>query len=176
MLSDLDTEMSRFIRHLIGSDKASGYITVSGTAIERWMLKAMCGYLVSGYAHPDLRNCLLPDDWLDMLFGNRDIPDGQGFYAITGSFREKPDQLGLLSIRGERAGEMLGISFFVSGYPFMLLLGPMPNWIIETLSRFIFHYRPDLINIRQNSTEREIRTGWVTGNIVEIDVTGPHPV
>jgi hypothetical protein len=73
-------------------DQAAEVFQIDGDRLERWMLKTLSGGLYSGKLWPDLaawqgKQPLI--EWLEELYGLREIPRGQGlFWQPTGK-REK---------------------------------------------------------------------------------------
>jgi hypothetical protein len=66
-----------------------------------------------------------------------------------------------------------GIVLLISGFPFVFLL--IRPWVdlVRNILPLWMRYRPEAINIRHGLDERQVRTGWLTGEIVEIDISGP---
>lgn len=174
-LSPLDEEMIAFVGHLTGSPRDSGVLNVNGFALERWLLKAQQGFLASGSAHKQLKGWSASETTLDILFGDKKLADGCGFYFLSGSHQDEKNAMALLPIRGPERLSMAGIALLISGLPFLFL--PIPPWpaLVRNVSPLRLRYRPEAINIRHGTHEREVRTGWRTGEIVEIDVSGPFP-
>ena len=91
-LSDLDQigirffeklRAARFERPSSDTVACSQISLFRGEMIELWMLKVLCGLIVSGNA-PDRSgpsiNTALPDAWLGFLFGHQPLPAGWGVY------------------------------------------------------------------------------------------------
>lgn len=173
-LSDIDQEMTRFVSHLTGKTNESGVRSFDGHVIEKWLLKAQEGFLASGYAHQDLKGWAASPVALDVLFGGKQMGQGSGLYFVSGRHQDQQNAVGLFPLRGPEENSMAGIAVLFSGFPFVYL--PIPPWprLIESIGRLGLHYRPRAINVRHGDVEREVRTGWNGGELVEIDVSGPY--
>lgn len=172
-LSPLDNEMIRFIRHLSGRGELNGTINIDGCKIEQWFLKLYSGFLASGSAHSCLKNLSASKPTLNILFGISKLAHNCGLYFISGNHKDDKNSLALLPIKGPIDNSVAGVFFMISGFPFLFLF--IPPWVelLNNISPFIMEYRPKLINIRQNGNERDVRTNWVNGPVVEIDISGP---
>lgn len=57
-----------------------------GELLERWLLKCLCGLVVSGTVEtkgvPDPQSWRPPEGWLDVLFGDSPMPAGLGLYFL----------------------------------------------------------------------------------------------
>lgn len=91
-LSGLDSEALEFLRHMQainkhiteGTDIRPVRFTLSGDKLERWMLKALCGFLASGNARHGgerIRRSAPPLAWLQLLYGLERMPPGWGMYC-----------------------------------------------------------------------------------------------
>ena len=172
-LSPLDAAMIAFVGHLTGTHRQDGVLEVDGFSIERWFLKAEQGFLASGYAHKQLKGRSASTPVLDILFRGRQLAERCGLYFLSGSHEDEKNALGLFPLRGPEPMSVAGIAVLISGFPFLFL--PIPPWseLVRSLAALRLHYRPRAINIRHGRHEREVRTGWSTGEVVEIDVSGP---
>ena len=59
-------------------------LLVNGHDVERWILKALCGFMASGEAEPfggRPPTWRAPLPWLDVLYGRATLPDGSGLYC-----------------------------------------------------------------------------------------------
>lgn len=95
-LSALDSEASllfQFLQNFHAADRSaipkSAEIDVDGAAIERWMLKSLCGFVAARTSpthFPDkVQNQRPPDWWIDILFGLTPMPAPMGLHFYGGS-------------------------------------------------------------------------------------------
>jgi len=173
-LSFIDDEMKGFIRYLTGKADESGIAWCDGHTIEKWFVKAQVGFLASGYAHGDLKGWTASQRELSVLFGNAQLGQGSGLYFLSGPHEDEQESIALMPIEGPETMSMAGIALLISGLPFFYLAIPPWPSLIRKIQPLRLHYRPAAINIRHGSDEREVRTGWQNGDIVEIDISGPH--
>lgn len=89
-LSGLDTVMQRFARALVDAerilhsadlpDDAHDVHLFRGDDVERWLLKAVIGAVVTGHATGVPRTWKPPIDWLEYLFLDGALPPSRGFF------------------------------------------------------------------------------------------------
>jgi hypothetical protein len=91
-LSPLDTIAAGFFQFFTiqwSTHNVEVYLT-RGYDLERWLLKMLCGLVVSGNATLDgqrLSNWAPPVEWLDILFGTADVESPAGLHSIVGKYR-----------------------------------------------------------------------------------------
>lgn len=109
-LSGLDAYAARFVSVVIAiaRDMATrrrrrppAVYLFNGQDLERWMLKCLCGLVVSGTAEVntpgDARNWRPPRLWLDCLFGLAPLPRGYGVWVVEPDRRWATSEFSLFS-------------------------------------------------------------------------------
>lgn len=142
LLSPLDDEMIKFIKHLSGRGVLNGIIDVDGYKIERWFLKLYSGFLASGSAHKCIKNISASKPTLNILFGKDTLAHGCGLYFISGNHKDGIDSLALLPLAGPIQNSIAGIIFMISGFPFLFLFIPPWAELVANVSPFTMEYRP----------------------------------
>lgn len=173
-LSFTDDEMKAFARHLTGRGNRAAVAYFNGNTIEKWFVKAQIGFLASGYALGDLKGWTPSQSELAILFGGAQLAQGSGLYFLSGPHEDEQNAVGLWPIEGPETMPLAGIALIISGFPFFYLAIPPWPEVVQKIRPLRLHYRPAAINIRHGQEEREVRTGWQDGDIVEIDVSGPY--
>jgi hypothetical protein len=87
-LSSLDDVAVRFVAayeeckvHVSGGSREEYHRLFNGFDIEKWMLKVLCGVVAGGLRRAvPRRQWTPPDEWLEVLFGNRRFPRLCGLY------------------------------------------------------------------------------------------------
>jgi hypothetical protein len=172
-LSNLDTQMSKFVKFIYSIDRGqSELINIDGYAIERWMLKTLCGFVSSGSAHEKSKGWSPPQTWLQMLFGSSSISTGLGLFLLSGKTRRQArnNQIGFIPIKTNDQDIITGLAFIVTAYPFLFLMEPLSQEIKDSLSDYEIIYRPRMIEINYVDSRKTIDFGWNTQDIVHIDV------
>jgi hypothetical protein len=133
---------------------------VDGTDFERWMLKSLCGLVLSGYAdigavgptwRPDIR-------WLRILFDDELFPDRWGFYYSGESATTIEGGVKCRTISNSHDG-VYGLETLLDDERFLLLMDAPPEDLSGTyLSRYV--YRPQQIVLVNEYCENVIRFGW----------------
>jgi hypothetical protein len=104
-------------------------VRVDGDALERWMLKTLCGGLfVGAFPMPpgiNLRNVCPPREWLEILFKGAAFPDRQGLYLRTGAEDEvitaDEKTLKIQGLFSEDMTQIGGLQVWLFGFQFLLL-------------------------------------------------------
>ncbi len=172
LLSNLDESMKNFISNLLRPNKNTNLIFIDGNVIEKWILKSLCGFMVSGFAHKKFRRWKPPLEWLQILFTSEVIPVDRGLYFLIGPHEGFKDELGLFPLKdNKKAGYITGVGLLISVFPMLFLMEPITEDIKMKLNNFNIIYRPDRLIIKYGNFNQEINFGWQTGNNIEIDVS-----
>lgn len=158
-LSSLDAQMIRFSDALERfddevrdeTDPAQGIALFAGYDIERWLLKAIVGGVVS-------RNMsgVMPDRCVELLYGISSWPDGTGLYfrATTGQTIYHSDSFRLETVIAQPTSEVVLFDFVVRGLPLRLVLtegaAALPNGT----------YRPRRLIFSKGSHTRTLEMSW----------------
>lgn len=131
-LSTLDAIAANFFRFFIAewSDEAVEIFLVRGYDLERWLLKMLCGLVVSGNATLGGQRRLAwtpPAEWLEILFCGTDVEAPAGLHSIgatryefqTGSLRVHP-------VFKTTTGQPIAIAFGVEGIAFLFAMEALP--------------------------------------------------
>jgi hypothetical protein len=161
-LSSLDAIAARLFG-AFNEERASGsgrqlLHLFSGHDLERWLLKILCGLVYSGnFQTGDRAEVPIPEEWLQILFGYADFPEGQGLYVCTvsGHRFEGPYGLRLQAIAGSTG--LSGLGVWVCGYELILSMSGFPSRIFDGRT---VAYRPlELYTIGQEF-EKSIILSW----------------
>ena len=131
-LSKLDAIAANFFRFFTAnwSEHAIEVFLVRGYDLERWLLKMLCGIVVSGNAtlHGQrLSTWTPPAKWLEILFGSTDVEAPAGLHAIgapryefqTASLRVHP-------VFKTTTGQPIAVAFAVEGIAFLFAMEALP--------------------------------------------------
>ena len=130
-LHGLDTVASKLYKALKDFHKGAkrGWLLFAGEDIERWMLKLLVGYGVSGNPtlnYGDRNKVPPPEKWLRILFSYEDMPDGWGLYYLRPPEGDGTDtsplRVGLLF---HSAREVYGIRVGLLGLDLLVAMGPL---------------------------------------------------
>jgi hypothetical protein len=171
-LSPLDKEAGRFFEAmctaediLLSKRKRPQHAShrFSGDLLERWMMKVLCGFAVSGNLRDKVK-FMPPQDWVDFIFGKKVFPPGRGglFYGWAEG-TEKQDQ-------GRHAGVHLissefgpcGIKVELNAHSFTLTTSqPIPAYRKEVGSFMpVKGYRPAQLVCTDGVSERTFYLDW----------------
>lgn len=138
-LSGLDSVALRFYRHLSGlrqymiggrGGRTDKVLLFSGNDLERWMLKVLCGVLVSGNAAVNGEKAVfaLPTDWIDVLTGRRLMPAkrGLGVTSRIGEGFPMDNRIGFAPLYGDGM-RPVGALMSINGLGFSMELANIPN-------------------------------------------------
>lgn len=130
-LSALDGEMMRFHKVILGAYEGQevGSHLFDGEDIERWALKVLLGRLSSGLRLADGRTERgeeIPEMYLQILFGEREMPEGCGFFYLCDPIKgfSEPAKLVVALAQwppGEPdEGKVYGAAIRLPGFQFLL--------------------------------------------------------
>jgi hypothetical protein len=148
---------------------------LDGDAIERWMLKTLCGGLYSGrFPLPDGVSCsgvCPPTVWLNLLYNGAKFPDGLGFYYVfhpNGQITADR-HVAKFKVLLSQDGEIVkGLRFWLFGFEFLLL---MHHLVVGDPAELDGAARRPA-GIRESSTGSNVEFTWADGpGTEEINVT-----
>jgi hypothetical protein len=157
LLSRLDAEAAHLFYILDSIDKDPTLVAptenVDGVLIERWLLKVLCGLIIShGWGTGELN-----PSWKSLLLGEKNWPKGWGFYVET--------QVGEVEAAKEFFmrchtinGKIVAVKVRMAGIPLALKLSPKVN--IDAT------HRPGCLRFNIPQETKEIHTGWLSGNLI----------
>lgn len=121
-LSPLDNVAKSFLEailHIHSSAKPHAMVTITlnGDLFERWLLKVLCGFMASGnsFSRQGQSAPQQPSqEFVRFLFGEDPLPDGFGFYFVSGAPPPAPHThdfgFAPLSRNGEHVGFIMSIT------------------------------------------------------------------
>ncbi len=142
----------------IGSSEQRLYL-FSGHDLERWLLKVLCGMASAKSLSLDVeRDLSIPQSWIDILFGDRVLSDGQGLYVCNavGHQFDGPRGVTIQAITG-RAG-ITGIGLSICGYELVLSMSGFGGRMFDG-RRFV--YRPMEFYTTAQDFEKSVVFSWV---------------
>jgi hypothetical protein len=149
-----------------------------GEMIELWMLKVLCGLIVSGNA-PDKSGSPikidLPPPWLGILFGYQPMPPGWGLWmrAAVGhvSGGPRPNSISVIY----DGGVLNGFIIILGHLGFVLVMNQPPNIKADTLLEDCT-YRPAQIEIDSPLQKDILRIFWDRAGDERIVVIAQTPI
>lgn len=173
-LSPLDAVASRLFERIdqfhheivdIARKDQNRFFLFNGHDIERWMLKTLCGAVVSGNAEikSGEANWRPPLDWLKMLFGEEPFPPRCGLYFHSEATGKPYVERGLklISFSNKVAG-VYGARISLNDERFVLAMSAPPEDLSETFIRD-HSYRPQGLRFIIDCSEKVIHFGWDDG-------------
>lgn len=130
----------------------------SGSDIERWMLKILCGFAYSGNLLLENEvDISVPKAWLDILFGYMDFAAGQGLYVCrsVGHVFETARQVKLRTISNRT--HLNGLGLWVCGYELIL---SMSGFASRKFDGREMVYRPLELYTIGREFEKSIMLSW----------------
>jgi hypothetical protein len=144
-----------------GDQTAEGF-PIDGDRLERWMLKTLIGGLYSGKLWDDLAHMERqppPIQWLEALYGYKELPDGQGLYwqptEMDGLSFEERDQLEILPWLSADNGTVIGLHAWFFGFHLALLAANVVSGSV------VGQYRP--AGLRISGCNKRITFTWKSG-------------
>jgi len=120
---------------------------IDGDALERWVLKSLCGGLYSGAFRvtptDTMKGVCPPLEWLQILFKQAEFPAGQGIYYMP----KKPGETVTADqyvLRFEPLGsrdteEIGGLRVWFLGFEFVLLMGNLMPGVPTMFDDALYH-------------------------------------
>ena len=148
-LSPLDVTTERLFRTFRTIDGAykpgaveprDRYFLFNGHDVERAMLKALCGGLVSGnmkLSGETLKDWVPPERWLDILAGRTKQLPGCGMYLSAKEVLHSADFFGMASLTNVDSGEIMGGEVFIAGFHFLVPMAK-PNMAADLMQKAYF--------------------------------------
>ena len=178
-LSSLDVLAGRFFQFADDQTTHQALMLMNGDDLERWMLKALCGYATSkgiSFGSERLLDWCPPTQWLQILFGSEPIPSDCGLYYIASAgcrLRVAGSGIKINAIGNSESGAV-GLILLVAGLPFLFSMEP--NLAVLQISTGLeLWHRPRGVRIRSvQKSIRDIQFGWLTGRDIVVDMI-PQP-
>jgi len=136
----------------------------NGHDIERWLIKALCGFLASGEASPlygrPPRWCA-PMPWLDVMYGTATLPEGCGLYINNQIGLTVGAQSGIaITALSSDDGRVAGLEAVLQGVRLVLSLVPSDHVAARLLDGF--KYRPNVMQAvsRAGEVSASVLIAW----------------
>lgn len=176
-LSSLDAVAARFFRFF--TDEWSGDIIevflTRGYDLERWLLKMLCGLVVSGNATLDgrkLQTWTPQPEWLEILFGSADVKEPAGLHSIVGNYQAASASLHVTPVFKSATGHPIALEFAVEGIGFLFSMEELPPMRKPTTTGADTRYRPMALQLQKADRFREAHFGWPEGELVTFNISG----
>jgi hypothetical protein len=174
-LSPLDAVAAEFFRFFTEawSDPGTEVYLTCGFELERWLLKMLCGLVVSGnatLAGQRLPIWMPPTEWLQILFGTENVESPAGLHSIIGRYRAPNASLNVNPVFKSSTGQPIALAFAVSGIAFLFAMEALPDlakparWGADT------RYRPMVLQLTNGDKTREAHFGWPDGPLVSLSL------
>jgi hypothetical protein len=130
----------------------------SGHDLERWLLKILCGIVYSGnLSVSDGTKVSFPINWLQILFGQMDFPEGCGLYVCRLLGKQNDWTFGLkIGVIFNSAG-LSGVGVWVCANELILSMSGFPSRMFD--GRPVV-YRPLELYITGQEFEKSILFSW----------------
>jgi hypothetical protein len=176
-LSSLDAVAAEFFRFFTAewSGDAIEVFLTRGYDLERWLLKMLCGLVVSGNATLDgkpLPTWTPPPEWLEILFGSADVEAPAGLHYIVGNYRAASASLHVTPVFKTATTHPIALVFAVEGIGFLFAMEELPPMRKPSATGADTRYRPMALQLRKDGRIREAHFGWPEGGLVTLDVSG----
>jgi hypothetical protein len=175
-LSPLDELTAKFFRFFTSGwngDTVEVYL-IRGFDLERWLLKMLCGLVVSGNATfngKQLLNWKPPFQWLEILFGNADVVAPAGLHAIVGRYTARQASFTATPVFKTATANPIAIVFGVEGLAFLLSLEELPPMNAPSKTGADIRYRPMALQVNKSNKTLEAHFGWPNGGLVIINIS-----
>ena len=170
-LSPLDAVARRFFKaiddatsDLTSTDRilvANKLCLINGHDLERWALKALCGFVFSGNAVNSkgeiVRGWKPPRDWLTIIYGLGGMPQQFGLYASGVPHSPSPDCAGIKPFGTD--SEIFGAIFRFRTVEFSLIMAH-PQYCLSIPSIAGSSYRPGGFNFTMHGMTRKVFIEW----------------
>jgi hypothetical protein len=174
-LSGLDSVAIKFFKFLIGDNHNQNVLLINGNEIERWMLKMLCGLAASGniaFNSQRSHSWTPPNQWLQILFGNANIPSNCGLYYVSGNYRFRNNKMELVPVQNNNSSELVSIALTIDGFPFLFSMEPPPPLARPVSGNAELNHRPECIGIEDGTSYREVHLGWPSGKFIKVNIKG----
>jgi len=172
-LSSLDTVAANFFKFFVTQWSASSVevYLLRGYDLERWFLKMLCAFVVSGnviFNGKRLSNWTPPIEWLSILFGSADVIFPSGLHSVAGSYRSDADSFYVNPCFKSNTAQPIALMFAISGISFLFAMEEYPPMKQPSQFGTTVHYRPKVLQICEEEQVREAHFGWPAGSIVNL--------
>lgn len=155
-------------------ERSDSVLLVRGGELERWMLKLLCGLYASGWAQTGtgaLPDWSPPRTWLEVLFGQEDVPEPGGLYVPITKGQMADNEIHLFpSYKLDDPSRML-LGCLLAGVPFLFAMGDAELSDGGSVNGVRVRYRPQTVIYEGRYGSREINFGWREGTIVKMIFT-----
>lgn len=173
-LSALDAKASAFFRFFTGewsSDRVEVFLS-RGYDLERWLLKMLCGLVMSGNATLHGRRLLTwtpPSEWLQILFGSSDVEAPAGLHSIVGRYQTTAGSLLVHPIFKSVTAHPIALVLAVEGIAFLFAMEALPPMRQPSKLGADTRYRPMALQVKWSGRIREAHFGWPDGRVVTLN-------
>lgn len=152
--------------------KETKFFLINGKELERWFLKTLCGLVASGNAtlNEERLDEWTPSlEWLDILFGDKNVEDAAGLYYICAKYNYRIKSVNAHPVFKKSTGQPIALALGVSGIPFLFSMEEPPDLVKPTSSGAELKYRPKILQLTMEGQIREAHFGWPDGPIIIIE-------
>jgi hypothetical protein len=169
-LSPLDALGKNWVAHLrtasedlnsVTKPRPTTFLLVNGHDLERWLLKVLCGLIVSGSVDTqiaDPRAWRPPREWLELIYGVRPFPAGLGLNFIGKPGEETPHTFAFAVISNPNDG-VLGLMATFYGFRFLFAMTSGRDGL---LSESV--YRPAIVHTTNGIIDDNVLIRWAESN------------
>lgn len=131
---------------------------INGHDVERWLLKVLCGLAASGNLEPERAVDLdIPRSWLEILFSQREFPNGWGLYVCNQVGHKFGGPHGIAIKAISNLNHITGLGVEVCGYELVLSMSGFQERRFDNRS---FVYRPFEFYANSPLFEKSIVFSW----------------
>jgi len=176
-LSPLDTVASEFFRFFVAtwSEEELDLFLCRGYDLERWLLKMLCGLVVSGnatFSGKALPTWTPPLEWLEILFGSTDVESPAGLhYVVAPNYRAESAVLHVTPVFKSTTAHPIAMAFSVEGIVFLFAMEELPPLAMPSATGADTRYRPKALQLDRTGQIREAHFGWPDGQLVKLHVS-----
>ncbi|MEA5078055.1 MAG: hypothetical protein VB013_05745 [Anaerolineaceae bacterium] len=165
-LSSLDEIGGNFCSFVKDGKTDKQIDVINGSDVERWFLKIFLGQSIIYYERKlGKKNWQPPRQLLENLFFGKPFDKGIGLYTfVFNNLANFVNALGYSYISDKETNEGVGINFNIEGIEFFFGIKEPPS--IPNNPNLAICYHPSQLVIIENSSKRELFTGWVNGEII----------
>jgi len=163
-LSALDAIAAKYFRFFIAkwSDDEIEVFLTRGYDLERWMLKVLCGLVVSGnstHVGERLSTWIPPWEWLEILLGNSDVEAPAGLHCIVGKYTAPSSSLYVVTLFKPTTALPIGLIFFVEGIGFLFAMKQYTPISKPSATGTLTYFRPMALQLNNSGRSREAHFG-----------------
>ena len=183
-LSALDALGKKWVAHrrrvtedmeAVAAHRPPTLFLVSGHDLERWLLKMLCGLVLSRTIDvpgiDDTDGWRPPMEWLEMMYGLRPVPVGFGLNFVGQPGEELRDSMALAVISNAVA-QVYGLAATFYGLRFVLAMSTIRDGLLLGST-----YRPEVIHWNNGVIDDYTLLRWSPGTTpgAYIPIHAPHP-